>query len=222
MRYIATPSGPAVRAAMSAGLLAAMTTPAQRNVLPDGVEWAADNGRFGKGWPGHLRWYRWLAGQADRYGTERCLFAVAPDVPFNAQETLAESLPWLPRIRELGLPAAFAAQEGSEQPGMIPWKAIDVIFLGGGDDWKCGPGARRVAAEARERGLRVHMGRVNTRNRLHAAEWLGADTVDGTTLAFGPDRNLPQLLRWLAQIERRPTLMHADHDERPGVPRADR
>jgi len=47
--YVATPSGPEAIAAMEAGLLGCMTTPAQGNVLPAGVQWAADNGKFGKG-----------------------------------------------------------------------------------------------------------------------------------------------------------------------------
>ncbi|MFE9127337.1 hypothetical protein ACFYOF_18290 [Streptomyces sp. NPDC007148] len=54
---------------------------------------------------------------------------MAPDVPMDAAATLAESLPWLERIRGLGVPVAFAAQDGSEH-GHIPWDLIDVLFLG--------------------------------------------------------------------------------------------
>ncbi len=110
MLYLATPSGPEVRAAMLAGHLGCMTSPRQGNRLPPGVPWAADNGKFGKGWPGSAAWYDWLAGQVTRYGADLCLWAVAPDVPFDAAGTLAESRPWLPKIRALGVPAAFAAQ----------------------------------------------------------------------------------------------------------------
>ncbi|MEU9395780.1 hypothetical protein AB0D86_37995 [Streptomyces sp. NPDC048324] len=49
MLYLATPSGADVRAAMQAGLLACMTTPAQGNVIPHGALYACDNGKFGKG-----------------------------------------------------------------------------------------------------------------------------------------------------------------------------
>lgn len=53
------------------------------------------------------------------------------------------------------------------------------------------------ARAAQARGLHCHMGRVNTRGRIRDAAMDGYDSVDGTGLAFGPDRNLPQLLSWL-------------------------
>ncbi|WP_294011246.1 hypothetical protein [Streptomyces sp.] len=150
--YLATPSGDDVRAAMRAGLLACMTTPAQGNVIPPGCLYACDNGKFGKGWPGAEAWFAWLKATLDRYGPDRCLWAVAPDVPMDATATLTESLPWLQQIRSLGIPAAFAAQDGSEH-GLIPWDLIDVLFLAGSTEWKTSPAAHRPALEARERGL---------------------------------------------------------------------
>jgi hypothetical protein len=174
-----------------------MTTPAQGNVLPLGCRKAADNGKFGKSWKGTGPWWAWLTTTIDRYGAEDFLFAVAPDVPFDAAATLAESSPWLPKIRALGVPAAFAAQNGSEQPGLIPWDGFDVLFIGGDDDWKDGPHPRRLIREARLRGKKTHIGRVNTKWRLDESHRRGADSVDGTTLAFGARKNLPQLLRWM-------------------------
>ncbi len=120
MLYLATPSGADVRAAMQAGLLACMATPAQGNVIPPGALYACDNGKFGKGWPGEQAWFAWLTATVNRYGPDRCLWAVAPDVPMDAAATLAESLPWLEPIRARGIPTAFAAQDGSEH-GLIPW-----------------------------------------------------------------------------------------------------
>lgn len=205
MLYLGTPSGPDVRAAMSAGLIGCMTTPAQGNVIPDGAEYACDNGKFGKGWPGADRWFEWLCNTVDRYGPERCLWAVAPDVPFDAAGTLAESLPWLARIRELGIPAAFAAQDGCDLLG-LPWDDFDVLFLAGSTEWKIGPVAERLSREAKERGKTVHMGRVNSRHRLRIAEWFGCDSADGTYLAFGPEKNLARLSGWLDEIDAQPSL----------------
>jgi len=203
--YLATPSGPDVRAAMSAGLLGCMTTPAQGNVIPDGALYAADNGKFGKGWPGAERWFDWLETTVTRYGADRCLWAVAPDVPFNAAGTLAESLPWLARIRKLGIPAAFAAQDGCEH-GLVPWDEFDVLFLAGSTEWKTGPIAAQLAAEASARGKDVHMGRVNSRKRLRLAHEFGCKTADGTYIAFGPDTNLPATLAWSAEINGQPRI----------------
>jgi hypothetical protein len=197
--YLATPSGGAVRDAMSRGLLGCMTTPAQGNRIPDGALYACDNGKFGKGWPGAERWWAWLCATVDRYGPARCLWAVAPDVPLDSAATLVESLPWLPRIRELGVPAAFAAQDGCEN-SRLPWEEFDVLFLAGSTDWKTGPAAAGLAEEAVERGVTVHMGRVNSLRRLGWANALGCSSCDGTLLAFGPDIHLPRLLAWLASL----------------------
>lgn len=209
MLYLATPSGPDVRAAMTAGLIGCMTTPAQGNRIPPGAVWAADNGKFGKGWPGADAWFDWLTWQVERYGADRCLWAVAPDVPFDAVGTLDESLPWLARIRELGVPAAFAAQDGCDLLG-LPWDEFDVLFLAGSTEWKTGPVAMRLADEAKARGKQVHMGRVNSQRRLRFAEDFGCDSADGTYLAFGPDRNLPTLLAWLDDMRRQPSLFASD------------
>jgi len=203
--YLATPSSPEAREAMSAGVLGCMTTPAQGNRIPDGAKWAADNGRFGcdgkgRNWPGYDRWWAWLVRQVDTYdGENRCLWALAPDVPFDAAATLAESRVWLPRIRALGIPAAFAAQDGCDQLG-LPWDDFDVLFLAGDTAWKVGPVAEALTAEAKRRGKQVHMGRVNSADRLRLAAEFGCDSADGTYLVFGPDINLGRLLGWLDGI----------------------
>jgi hypothetical protein len=199
---------------MSAGLIGCMTTPAQGNVIPDGALYACDNGKFGcdgkgRNWPGTERWWDWLQRTVERYGPDRCLWALAPDVPFNAAATLDESRPWLAAIRELGVPAAFAAQNGCEN-GLIPWDDFDVLFLAGDTDWKTGPIAERLSREAKVRGKQVHMGRVNSRHRLRIAEWFGCEFADGTYLAFGPEKNLTRLRGWLDDLHHTPSLFSTD------------
>lgn len=197
MWYCVNPSGPAVADAMQAGLLGCIDTPMQRHKLPTGVTWCADNGVYGKGWPGYAAWYCWLRDHpADR---TRCLFAVAPDVVGDAAATLTRSVPWLPAIRAAGYPAALAAQDGLEHLN-VPWGAFDVLFLGGTTAWKLGPAARRLTAEASRRGLPVHMGRVNSLRRLRYAAAIGCTSADGTYLIFGPDVNLPKTLGWVRDI----------------------
>ncbi|MCA1220203.1 hypothetical protein [Streptomyces sp. 8L] len=190
---------------MSTGLIGCMTTPAQGNRIPDGAMYACDNGKFGKGWPGADAWFDWLERTVTRYGSDRCLWAVAPDKPCDAAGTLDESLPWLARIRALQVPAAFAAQDGCDLLG-LPWDEFDVLFLAGSTGWKIGPVAARLCEEARTRGKAVHMGRVNSLRRLRIAEDVGCETVDGTFLAFGPDKNLARLRGWLNEIDSRPSL----------------
>lgn len=194
--YVGNPSTAAVRAAMSAGQIACMTTPAQRQPVPPGSWWAADNGVFGKGYPGDDAWLSWL--RAHPGDPALCLFAVAPDVVGDAAATLERSAPFLPLIREVGLPAAFVAQDGLEQLP-VPWDAFDVLFIGGSTEWKLSPAAADLAAQATARGKRVHMGRVNSWRRWQVADAFGCDSCDGTYLAFGPDLNLPHVLGWSAQ-----------------------
>lgn len=215
MLYLATPSGDRARDAMRAGLLGCMTTPAQGSLIPDGALYACDNGKFGKGWPGHDRWFRWLTATVRRYGADRCLWAVAPDVPFNAAGTLAESRPWLAQIRALGIPAAFAAQDGCED-GLVPWGEFDVLFLAGTTEFKTGPVAHALTGEAIARGLTVHMGRVNSRRRLRLAHAFGCSSADGTCLAFGPDQNLPPLLAALRELRNVPGRFTAPPPLPPG------
>lgn len=191
--YLANPCGASVIAAMHAQDLGYIDTPAQGNTRPQGVIWCADNGCFGKGYPGDEKWLAWLTKHATDAAT--CAFAVAPDVVGDATATLERSLPFLPKIRALGYPAALVAQDGLEDLD-VPWDAFDVLFIGGSTEWKLGAAARRIAVEAKARGKWVHMGRVNSERRYRYAHTIGCDSVDGTYLTFGPDVNLPRLLAW--------------------------
>jgi hypothetical protein len=199
--YFANPSTPKVRAAMTAGLLNVIDTPKQGNIRPAGAAWCADNGCFGKGYPGDTAWYGWLTANAGDAAT--CVFAVAPDVVGDAAATLARSLPWLPKIRALGYPAAFVAQDGLT-PETCPWGEFDVLFIGGTTDWKLGREARQLIREAKARGKWVHMGRVNSEKRMRYARAVGCDSVDGTYITFGPDVNLPDVLGWLRGTDAAP------------------
>lgn len=181
---------------MTAGLIDCITTPKQGNVIPAGVWFCADNGCFGKGYPGDAAWFAWLA----KLPRDRCRFAVAPDVVGDAAATMERSAPWLPKIRALGFPAALVAQDGLELLP-VPWRSFDVLFVGGSTEWKLGGHARRLVAEAKRHGKGAHMGRVNSFRRIDYARHIGCESVDGTFLAFAPDTNLPRLFRWLTKLE---------------------
>jgi len=191
MRYFANPSTPKVRDVMTAGLIDCIATPKSgKNRVPQGAAWCADNGCFGKGYPGDAEWFAWLEQHTQR---DLCVFAVAPDVVGDAVATMARSLPWLPKIRALGYPAAFVAQDGLEDME-VPWDEFDVLFIGGTTEWKMGTAARGLVDQAKARGKWVHMGRVNSEKRMRYADAIGCDSSDGTFIAFGPDVNLPRML----------------------------
>jgi hypothetical protein len=180
---------------MRDGRLGAIITPKQGNRLEDAFPvWCADNGCFGKGYPGDGAWLAWLADLTPH--AARCAFAVAPDVVGDAAATLERSLPFLPLIRGMGYPAAFVAQNGQDRLP-VPWDEFDVLFNGGDDGWKLGEPMRRLAAEARVRGKRLHMGRVNSLKRMRRARADGYDSADGRCISFGPDIRLPEALGWV-------------------------
>lgn len=200
---MANPCGPSVIDAMRTGQLGFIDTPAQGNIRPAGVTWCADNGCFGKGYPGDEKWIEWLTKNA--HAATDCLFATAPDVVGDAAATLERSAPWLPVIRELGYPAALVAQDGLEDLE-IPWDTFDALFIGGSTEWKLGHHARTIVREAKARGKHVHMGRVNSLRRYRYADLIGCDTVDGTFLVFGPDKNLGRLNGWIDNLHAQPAL----------------
>ena len=193
MLYFANPCGPRVVDAMRDNTLGFIDTPAQGNVRPAGVTWCADNGCFSDKWD-EAKWWQFLVDNAADAGT--CRFAVAPDVVADAAATMAKATPWLEPMHRLGYPVAWVVQDGQENLPM-PWDRIDAVFIGGSTEWKLGPTARALVAEAKRRGKWVHMGRVNSRRRFDYARLIGCDSVDGTYLTFGPDQNLPKLLGWV-------------------------
>lgn len=194
MRYYATASGPRVTAAMRDGLLAQMRTPDAGNVIVVGAAWAADNGCFNAKTFTVARWGRWLIRQP-----RTADFAVVPDVVGDHAATVARWLRFAPWVRRIGFVAAFVAQDGCT-PAEIPADA-GALFVGGTTEWKTSPAAYACVREAQRRGIPTHMGRVNSLRRLKCAAQWGMDSVDGTYLAFGPDQNLPRLLRWLSHAE---------------------
>lgn len=182
--------------------------------------WAADNGCYAAGDAFDAdAWLAWLASLP-----AGALFATAPDVVGDAAATLDRSASYLPELRRLGFPAALAAQNGLEELS-VPWASFDVLFIGGSPEcrpcrfvrasvdrrqdcpscgsplaeWKLSAEAHALAQEAHARGKTVHMGRVNTKQRIRLAASWRCDSVDGTLLAFGARANLPLLVRWLDQ-----------------------
>jgi hypothetical protein len=209
--YLATASTEGVRDAMRAGFLGQMATPLSGNRLEPGVPWELDNGCFSNQWS-DVGWRRALERYADVPG---CLFAVVPDVVADAEATDDLWTRWVPVVREHGYPAAYVLQNGCRR---IPPDA-DAVFTGGDTAWKLGTNARRLVGIARTRGLWCHMGRVNSLRRLRLAAQDGYDSVDGTFLAFGPDKNLPRLLAYLRRAAE-PSLFAAPRAGRPpGAPR---
>lgn len=212
MFYLVTGTDPLALQLVAAGAVGYMSQPESNRPPPAGV-WAFDNGCVMKGPTGvpvpNPRWSegKWR-GKLERYVDEsgRCLFAVLPDVVCDHQATLARSLPWSDRIRELGYPVALALQNGAEDDPALPWDAFDVAFIAGDDPFKVGRAGHLLATRAREHGKPVHMGRVNSARRLRRAAVMGCQTADGTFLRWAPRTNVPRMLAWLDDLAAVPPL----------------
>ena len=194
--------------------------------IPSYRNWACDNGCFANGGDfDRCLWLQlldetvnWIDG-----AHEACLFAVAPDVydPVAGRgdwaATIERSLPVLPKIRGIGIPAALVFQDGIEDHlDQVPWDEFDVAFIGGGDGFKTGycsgvgtptytydradGRTQRWASlineiHAHDKGL--HVGRVNGGVRHHLSRSIGADSVDGTSVARGGEQALRKITQWL-------------------------
>lgn len=186
-----------VRPAILDESLGVILTPYMGNRLPDGAVWAADSGCFTHSADFDPEWYlRWL-GKFTPEQRDRCMFATAPDVPFDAEATTKASAPWFARIRALGYPVAFCVQDG-HTPANVPWREFDALFVGGTTAWKTSEEAVLLKNAAQKRGKWTHMGRVNTLRRFRFARAAGFDSCDGTYLKYGPDVNAPKLQKWIA------------------------
>ena len=163
---------------------------------------AVDNGCFAQAGKysddGFLKWL-------DTLDRKNCLFASAPDVVGDAIATRKISYPMLSKIRELGFKAAYIVQDG-ETKDTIQWGEIDAIFVGGSTKWKLSQSASDIVKSAKSKGKWVHMGRVNSFKRIQYAKAIGCDSVDGTFLVFGPDKNERKLRSWLNRLKTQPML----------------
>lgn len=160
-----------------------------------GFPWAADNDAFGTfDEPAFVRMLDAIA------GIPGCLFVAAPDVVADADATLERFERWAPELADRGFPPALVLQDGVD-PARLPWAQIPAVFVGGTDAFKLSERAVQAAQEAKRRGCWVHWGRVNSRQRIRFAASTGAaDSFDGTGWSKWRDANLPDGLRWAAEV----------------------
>lgn len=163
--------------------------------LPTKPAWAVDNGAF-SGFDADE--FTELLGRVE--GRSGCLWVAAPDVVADAVETTQLFRAWEPLIRGRGFPVAYVTQDGE---GVPPWNKLDCLFVGGTTRYKLSKQVEGLAREAKARGKLVHVGRVNTLNRMRHCLRIGADTFDGTAFSMYPDTKIPWALQGLKTMEYR-------------------
>lgn len=107
-------------------------------------------------------------------------FCVLPDIVAGGVRSLEYSMMWLPRLGDCS--AYLAVQNGMKADDIMPIKGVDGLFVGGTEDWK--ERTMPMWGEiARAKGIRLHVGRVNSARRIHLCEANGADSFDGSSVS---------------------------------------
>lgn len=167
----------------------AARTGLQYEALESGSKFMVDNGVFSGLWAEE----KWRDGLKKFLPySHNCKAVIIPDAIGDWRETLARFELYYAEVKALGLPVAYATQDG--QPlDLVPWDRIDVLFIGGSNYHKRGKEAELLALEAKRRGIWVHVGRVSS---IFAARkyWPWADSYDGTTFRFEPDKKEEKLI----------------------------
>lgn len=171
-------------------------SPKQSSYIPFLCEnkyvWACDNDCFVGYNPRRIKYFL----EAYQDYASYCTFFNCPDSLAkingvdvgNAKETLERFLEWEPIIHRLGWRCAFTIQNGMEKYP-IPWDECDAIFIGSSDDYRYGTHRSyilEVISEARRLKKWVHVGRVNTINKICYWRDAGASSFDGTKFTREP------------------------------------
>lgn len=139
-----------------------------------GMQWVMDNNCFNNYDPAAI-----LKLMAKNRGITGCVFMTAPDVVQDHESTLILFRAWLGTIQSYGFPVAFVLQNGATVFN-VPWDSCAAVFIGGDDSFKYSLHLAQIVKEAKRRGKWVHMGRVNTIERINLCNRLKCDSFDGT------------------------------------------
>ena len=101
------------------------------------------------------------------------LWAIVPDVVSDKHATIENWDKYKGTISKHKWPLAFAVQDGMDERD-VPADA-DVVFVGGTTEWKW-----KTVDQWAKSFRRVHVGRVNSLEKIMFCESLGIESVDGT------------------------------------------
>jgi len=110
-------------------------------------------------------------------------FIVAPDIVTRGKQSLDFSLSWAFGELLTAQNLALAVQDGMTPRDISNTRAprrFSHLFIGGTEDWKWST-AEEWIKYAHGVGMKAHIGRCGTLDRLRLAEKWGADSVDSTS-----------------------------------------
>ena len=156
-----------------ADLIWQLRTPLTRYRIAEGTPYGLDNGAFSRF--DEKTWRRLLIDAHEI----KPIFVCLPDIVGSARRTLELFRYYKPATN--GLPRALVLQDGIGDFD-LPWWDFDAVFIGGSDQFKLHPDAFAAARTAKMLGKWVHVGRVNTAERVK--NWIGiADSIDGSGIS---------------------------------------
>jgi hypothetical protein len=166
-----------------------LTPDARQDISKCKGYWAVDNSCYSGFTPSKYFSVLDYIGQQDR---SKLAFITIPDVVADVDKTLEQFSLWHPVLsnRYPDYPWAIVLQDGITE-GQVPWDKIAAVFIGGTTEWKLGIEAARLAKIAKGKGKWVHMGRVNTEQRIQYAEAIGCDSIDGSSFSMFANTHIP-------------------------------
>ena len=126
------------------------------------------------------------------------LFIAVPDVVGSHKETIKMFYKWRDKLTDYNL--GFVAQDGMTIND-IP-NEVQAVFIGGSTEFKLGQTAYAIMQTAKEKGLWVHMGRVNSLKRIKYAYNSNCDSVDGTKYAMFDKVHLKKALDYINSLQK--------------------
>ena len=118
----------------------------------------------------------------DKVG-EHADWIVLPDIVMGGERSLALSLTWLDRLKDLPTQLLIAVQNGFTTEDVRSYLNPMVgIFVGGDTAWK-EETTPMWGSLCRRRNCYLHVGRVNSQRRIAICAAAGADSFDGTSVS---------------------------------------
>ena len=178
-----------------------LRTPLTRYGL-SGKPYGLDNGCFSR-FP-EQDWMRLL----HEARTSKPVFVCLPDIVGDALRTLELFDAF--KTMTADLPRALVLQDGIANH-RIPWTEICAVFVGGSDSFKISAECINAVKAAKMLGKWVHVGRVNTPDRL--ANWLNVgDSLDGSGISKY-DHMLERVLAMMKESPKQNELMLSIENE---------
>lgn len=153
-----------------------LRTPLTAYALSDKV-YGLDNGCFSKF--EKKKWRRLVAEAKEQELISQPKFVCSPDIVGDARRTLELFDQFYDEISPL--PVCLVLQDGIGDFS-IDWNRVDAVFVGGSDAFKVSNEAFNACKAAKMLDKWVHVGRVNTAQRV--SNWMGlADSIDGSGIS---------------------------------------